>query len=248
MGAGRAKWEQASREAAQLFGLADSWHDRLSIAEFLARRYLARALPLPRYGSDACLRLYGCHYTVGLETSEIYALEEVFNHRLYDRLADFVPRPNWVVFDVGAKAGIVSMLQAQRGAQVFAFEPNPDCYRRLLKNIHANGLSDRVRAFNLALGGPMTTLDRLLPNDASRIDLLQIDAQHAELEVLRSSRALSVTRRLILELRSVAQFRQTEEFLTESGFGCEAAIEHPSPRSASGQERAGIVYASRSRG
>jgi FkbM family methyltransferase len=44
------------------------------------------------------------------------------------------------------------MLEAKRGARVYAFEPNPDCYRRLLKNVVENRLQDRIQTFNVALG------------------------------------------------------------------------------------------------
>jgi FkbM family methyltransferase len=84
-------------------------------------------------------------------------MEEVFVHCVYDRVDDYVPREGWIVLDVGANIGIVSMLEAQRGASVYAFEPNSDCFRRLLKNIVANDLQDRIFAFNLALGDKIGT-------------------------------------------------------------------------------------------
>lgn len=146
------KWQLATSEASRLFKLAPRWRERLRIARFLAQLYVARALPLDTYRWGTSIRLRGARYTFGLRTSEIYVLEEVFDYRLYDQLADYVPEPGWVVFDVGANVGVVSMCQAERGARVYAFEPNPDCFGRLLRNIVDNGLSGLVQAFNVALG------------------------------------------------------------------------------------------------
>ena len=98
------------------------------------------------------MRLRGTHYSVGLRTSEIYVLEEVLGYELYDRIGQYVPQRGWTVFDLGANVGIVSTLAAKRGAEVYAFEPNPDCFRRLLKSTLKNHLEARTHAFNVALG------------------------------------------------------------------------------------------------
>lgn len=142
----------AHKEAAHLFSLGASWVEKLRIARMWAELNIARALPIDTYSRDTDIRLRGARYSLGLRSSEIYVIEEVYRYKMYDRRPDFVARAGWVVFDVGANIGVVSVLQAQRNAQVFAFEPNPDCYRRLLKNVTANGLSDRIHPFNLALG------------------------------------------------------------------------------------------------
>jgi FkbM family methyltransferase len=146
------KWGTATREAKQLFNLTGTWGERLGMARFLTELYLARALPIDTYGWDASIRLGGTHYTVGLRSSEIYVFEELLHYRLYDRIEHYIPERDWVVFDLGANVGMVSMLEAKRGADVYAFEPNPDCFRRLLKNVLANGLEGRIHAFNIAVG------------------------------------------------------------------------------------------------
>jgi FkbM family methyltransferase len=146
------KWQAAKSEAEHLFGLAESWLEKLSIVRLMAELHIARALPVNSYSWDTAVRLHGSTYCLGLRTSEIYVIEEVYRYKMYDRSSDFVAKKGWVVFDIGANVGVVSVLQAQRDAQVYAFEPNPDCYRRLLKNITANGLEDKIRPFNLAVG------------------------------------------------------------------------------------------------
>jgi FkbM family methyltransferase len=146
------KWRAARSEAEHLFRLAESWPEKLAMARLMAEMHIARALPVDTYSWDTAVRLHGSTYCLGLRTSEIYVIEEVYGYKMYDRNADFVAKEGWVVFDVGANVGVVSVLQAQRKAQVYAFEPNPDCYRRLLKNVTANGFEGRIRPFKLALG------------------------------------------------------------------------------------------------
>lgn len=56
-----------------------------------------------------------------------------------------------VVVDIGAHVGIVSIYLAKRyGVMVCAYEPVPDNYNRLMRNIKANG-TERVIAFNEAV-------------------------------------------------------------------------------------------------
>ena len=60
--------------------------------------------------------------------------------------------PADVLADVGANVGMYSVwAAAQRGARVYAFEPESQNYALLNRNIALNGLQDRVRAFCLAL-------------------------------------------------------------------------------------------------
>ena len=60
--------------------------------------------------------------------------------------------PADVLADVGANVGMYSIwAAAQRGARVFAFEPESQNYALLNRNIALNGLQERVRAFCLAL-------------------------------------------------------------------------------------------------
>lgn len=57
-----------------------------------------------------------------------------------------------VVWDIGANVGIYSIYAAKaRNAQVFAFEPSVFNLEFLAKNIHANGLQEKIKIFPLAL-------------------------------------------------------------------------------------------------
>jgi len=62
-------------------------------------------------------------------------------------------RPGQLFADVGANVGAFTVLAAGvAGARAIAFEPSPDTYESLSRNIRLNGLQDRVRAVHAALG------------------------------------------------------------------------------------------------
>lgn len=55
--------------------------------------------------------------------------------------------------DVGANAGSYTLLAcAAIGARGIAFEPIPDTFERLVENVRLNGLEERVRCVNAAVG------------------------------------------------------------------------------------------------
>ncbi|MGA3283884.1 MAG: FkbM family methyltransferase [Verrucomicrobiota bacterium] len=62
-------------------------------------------------------------------------------------------RPSEVFADVGANIGAFTIIAAGvAGAQVTAFEPGPEAFHQLELNIRLNGLVERVKAFNAAVG------------------------------------------------------------------------------------------------
>ncbi|MGE0875855.1 MAG: FkbM family methyltransferase [Burkholderiales bacterium] len=66
-----------------------------------------------------------------------------------------------VLLDIGANVGMYSIFAAAtRGAMVYAFEPESQNYALLNRNIHDNGLADRVVAFCAALSD-VTSFHRL---------------------------------------------------------------------------------------
>lgn len=123
--------------------------------------------------------------------------------------------PGAVVVDIGAHVGVVSMSLAKRfGCTVYAYEPEPDNYRRLISNVAANKLGDKIMTFPFAatrdsrlvsIGGggqnsgghsiykgvgpqvQSTTLAEIIENVGGRIDLLKIDAEGAEYEILEGA-------------------------------------------------------------
>lgn len=77
------------------------------------------------------------------------------------------------MFDAGANTGVYAVQQARRGARVYAFEPNPDCYRRLRKAVAANGLEDRVTALNCALGAAAGSVELIVPKGLTTMGSLR---------------------------------------------------------------------------
>lgn len=70
-------------------------------------------------------------------------------------LLDALTRPDQTpafALDVGSNLGIFACRIASLGHQVHAFEPMPDTYERLVKNIETNGLADLAHANLLGIG------------------------------------------------------------------------------------------------
>jgi FkbM family methyltransferase len=64
-------------------------------------------------------------------------------------------------FDIGANAGIYSILFALKGVapHIVAFEPDPGNYAHLLANIYVNALTGKVRALPYAVGAAAGEVD-----------------------------------------------------------------------------------------
>ena len=61
--------------------------------------------------------------------------------------------------DIGSNIGCFTILAcAVKGARGYCFEPVPSTYDRLITNLKINGLSDRVRPFNIGLSDKEGTL------------------------------------------------------------------------------------------
>jgi Met-10+ like-protein len=127
----RAKVDEARREATYLVSLGSNRQKRAGMIRFLALLYVARIMPFDTYTWNTKVRLRGARYVVGVRTSEIYVVDEVYGERMYDRLPAYVPRAGWTVVDVGANVGVFTVHAARKGAIVYAFEPNPACFARL---------------------------------------------------------------------------------------------------------------------
>lgn len=138
---------------------------------------------------------------------------------IFDFLKIFL-QEGMVFVDVGANIGshTINAARLVGGAgSVFAFEADPDTYRLLSENIESNGLrnivlgqtcvSDHVGALSfykhpdsakssivdrgekLSVTLPSDKLDNLIPAN-TKIDVLKVDVEGAELSVLRGARAI----------------------------------------------------------
>ena len=146
-----------SERALSLYRIAGNTAERLSVAAFILKYLITWLDPANAAHAETDLSLQGLKFRVGLRGAQTYALKEICLDRVYEKAFDFVPRHGWIVFDVGANVGIFTAQQASRGAHVYAFEPNPNCYERLRKTIANNRLDERVTAFNCAVGSACCT-------------------------------------------------------------------------------------------
>ena len=67
---------------------------------------------------------------------------------------DELVKPGWVVYDVGANIGYISLMLARQvgeTGQVFSFEALPANVQRLQRNIGLNGLQERVQVYSAAV-------------------------------------------------------------------------------------------------
>jgi FkbM family methyltransferase len=65
----------------------------------------------------------------------------------HDYTVPYIPiRRGDIVLDIGANQGFFTCFAAHHGARVYAFEPDPESFERLVSNVELNGFSDRVVA------------------------------------------------------------------------------------------------------
>ncbi len=134
-----------------LFRLATGWSQKLAVIVLIPLFVLARILPC-LFKADIVIHLDNNSYVLGTNSFEWYPFKEIYCDGVYERARDFVPERDWIVFDLGANIGLFTIQQARRGAFVYSFEPNPDCYRRLKAAVTINGLDGQVYSANYALG------------------------------------------------------------------------------------------------
>ena len=67
-----------------------------------------------------------------------------------------------IVIDIGAHIGSFAIDAALRGATVVCYEPHPDNFALLLKNIELNGLTNRIKPINKAVSNTAGSFDLYL--------------------------------------------------------------------------------------
>ncbi len=232
------------RVGASLLGAAEGPREKLGIIRYALRNLTARLFGTG--SEEITVSLRGVRYHVESNAGELSAYLEVYLQQAYERLPSFVPAPDSIVLDVGANVGMFTLRQAFRGARVFAFEPNPDAFNRLERNIRENHLSSRATAFPCALGErtgraglirtgatimtrmtvdggeevDVRTLDDVVRElELERIAILKVDVEGAEGAVLRGGRrALSRTERVVMEYHSPELLAEVRAVLGNAGF------------------------------
>jgi FkbM family methyltransferase len=174
----------------------------------------------------------------------LQASQSFYESELLGRLAMLV-RPGDLVIDAGANIGNHTVFFAGAcDCRVLAFEPVPEAFRLLEKNIADNGLSELVTAYPIALGdregrasidlsaathnlggaslragaGEVTVrrLDDIIEGEA-RPALIKVDTEGFELPVLRGAeRTLQASRPLLcVEAKEPEKFSGLFEYLAE---------------------------------
>ncbi len=227
-----------------------TWRERLELTRYGVRESVA-LLTRGRIAGELWIQLGDLWFRLAAGRYELAGYLDVWIRRLYEELEDFRPRSGWLVVDVGANVGFYTMRQARRGARLVAIEPHPGAARRLANAARRNGFGDLVRIENCAAGaaegeallsvgittlaattgGPVAgererhhvrvrTLDAILDR-AGRVDLMKIDAEGAEVDILRgATRTLARTGRVVLEHHGEALLRSASAALAEQGFEC----------------------------
>jgi len=148
-----------------------------------------------------------------------------FNYET-ERLREYLPKDG-VVIDVGANLGFTALLFAKHvgpGGQVYAFEPSPPIYAKLLEVVEKNQLHN-VRCFNLGCGAAQGRETLLVPasSGASTIRRSGVHLAEACREI---SIALDTLDNVILPLASKVDFLKidTEGFEDQVLAGAEQVV------------------------
>jgi FkbM family methyltransferase len=107
-----------------------------------------------------------------------------------------------VALDIGANIGYYSILAAlsNPNAEVIAFEPVPQLYARLVRNVELNQLGSRIQPLNLAISDRSGEIPLFVPNDGVlcessilaefRPDSTQLRAQATTVDAFLQARGL----------------------------------------------------------
>lgn len=89
-------------------------------------------------------------------------VEEIWGGNCYLRHTEI--HAGDIVVDIGANVGIFSLLAASKGAIVYSFEPNPESFSLLERNIISNGFHDRIKPFNFAISSADGYIELAVPD------------------------------------------------------------------------------------
>jgi FkbM family methyltransferase len=230
-----------------LKALADSTSIRSFFLTTLCLKGWADAkLNKPTAPKEVTLDLEHLRLCVDVARVELISYWRIWYERCYDAIA--MERPRCVV-DVGANIGAFSLYQTmvKDAEQVVAFEPSPQVFPRLVRNVEINGPRN-VRVVNAAVGArqgtvsfmearksingqvtetgtltvPCVTLDSEV-SDIPAIDILKINTEGYETRVLEGAcETLKKTKRIALELHYPGERQEIESILFPLGFSLEA--------------------------
>lgn len=196
----------------------------------------------------------GRTFYISSTRSDEYILSKIRESRSFYEddllsIASYLPLKPGVFVDVGANIGNHTLyFSGVLERDVFSFEIDPKNYAILLRNIHENGLSNRVKAFNFALSsevgqvafkrsdqnsGATTRVPESVPHDGTSpafpldelsigapVSLIKIDVEGDELSVLRGAQQTVLRHRpiLVVELATPQAFSRASTLAERLGY------------------------------
>jgi len=125
--------------------------NKMKFLSYSVKDLLNKFFNRPQEHKDILIEFKGAKVWFGFGSGELSSYIEIFLRKDYERLPNFIPSENGIVFDIGANIGLYTIRQSKRmrNGKIYAFEPNPFVFKRLQKNINENSLNN-VLLFNIA--------------------------------------------------------------------------------------------------
>lgn len=133
---------------------------KLKISFYILNNFLGRLIPSIKLTEDIFLKMHEINFYFSPGKSELSPYPEIFYEKIYEKVSSFIPKNGNIVFDVGSHIGFFTINSAKKcgqHGQVFCFEPNPDTFKRLKKNIEINGLLN-IKSENIAISDKLGSI------------------------------------------------------------------------------------------
>lgn len=89
---------------------------------------------------------------------------------------------NNTVLDIGANLGMIGIALVEKGffEKAIAFEPSPNSFRLLEKNVRQNSFGEKIKCFNIALSSENTTLEFEIAADNSGDNRVKLTSENGK--------------------------------------------------------------------
>jgi FkbM family methyltransferase len=138
-----------------------------------------------------------CGYRANLNLRDWLERRAFFSGRYYQHSLELLlqsllqPGDTWI--DVGANLGLVTLAAAARigeRGKGYAFEPNPEIFKRLTEHLKLNGIRNFKR-HNVALGAAPGKATLFVPKHSGQGSLVNLhDAERVEVPIIRGDDAM----------------------------------------------------------
>lgn len=235
----------------------DGWASRGTFLWSTIRHALYLVLKFPLKARVRTLRFSGLEIRYKEFTGELGNIKTVF----FDEDEELpLPPSGAVVLDAGANIGLFTLFLIwkygrARFARIHLFEPNPDTFERLRRNLSANGLDETCQAHCLALSDTAGTVYMEAPHGYSvlgmisdrgtvpveckpldvwrrehgspAVDLLKVDVEGHEVSLLRGApETLKAARHLYIEIKRES-LRDVDSLTRAAGYTVTARQDLP---------------------